>query len=156
MARLKVDSTLITFTEIPDEISLCLNISNCPHKCKNCFEPWLREDLGDILTLDHLQSLVEKHPHITCICFMGGDANHEDIVKLCQSYHEYDPSMKFAMYSGDDSLDLDLVSVLDYYKIGHYNEERGPLNNPQTNQILYKKYDNKLIDITYKFQKEKR
>ena len=156
MAKLKVDSTLVTFTEIPDEITLCLNISNCPHHCKNCFEPWLREDRGEHLTLTKLQELAAAHPHISCICFMGGDANHEEIIHLCYAYHDYDPSVKFAMYSGDDDLDLGLMKVLTYYKIGHYDEEFGPLNVKTTNQRLYKKVNNRLVDITYKFQQEKR
>ena len=37
--KIKYESTLITFTEIPDEISLCLNISGCPCHCEGCFEP---------------------------------------------------------------------------------------------------------------------
>lgn len=37
--KMKYESTLITFTEIPDEISLCLNISGCPCHCEGCFEP---------------------------------------------------------------------------------------------------------------------
>ena len=71
--RIKYESTLVTFTEVPDEISLCLNISGCPCCCEGCFEPWLREDCGDTLTYDVLAELIKKHPHITCLCFMGGD-----------------------------------------------------------------------------------
>ena len=28
---LKYVDTLVTFSEIPDEISLCINVSNCPY-----------------------------------------------------------------------------------------------------------------------------
>ena len=67
------------------------------------------------------------------------------------------PDLKIAMYSGDDELDEDLVGVLDYYKIGSWQEEKGPLNNPSTNQILYKKNENnELENITYKFWRKRK
>jgi anaerobic ribonucleoside-triphosphate reductase activating protein len=47
--------------------------------------------------------------------------------------------------------------VLDYYKIGSWQEEKGPLNKPSTNQILYKKNEtNELEDITYKFWRKRK
>ena len=33
---LKYVDSQITFREIPDEITLCINISNCPFRCKGC------------------------------------------------------------------------------------------------------------------------
>ena len=42
-------------------------------------------------------------------------------------------------------------------KIGSWQEEKGPLNNPSTNQILYKKNENnELEDITYKFWRKRK
>ena len=155
MPNLKIDSSLLTFTEVPDEISLCLNISNCPHRCKNCFEPWLREDRGEILDVAKLKSLFEEKKYATCICFMGGDANHAEIIELCKQFKLLYPSVKFAMYSGDDEEDQALKEILDYYKIGHYDEECGPLNSPTTNQKFLKKDINDWwLDITYRFRKK--
>ena len=34
-----------------------------------------------------------------------------------------------------------LVNLLDYYKVGPYIPERGPLNKETTNQRFYKKVD---------------
>lgn len=45
------------------------------------------------------------------------------------------------------------LQMFDYIKLGPYIEELGPLNNPNTNQRLYKVEGNQLIDITNKFWK---
>ena len=47
---LKYSNYEITFAEIPDEISLCINLTNCPHRCVGCHSPWLQKDNGTPLT----------------------------------------------------------------------------------------------------------
>ena len=41
---------MITFSEVPDEISLCINISNCPIKCPDCHSKFLWENIGKEIT----------------------------------------------------------------------------------------------------------
>ena len=41
------------------------------------------------------------------------------------------------MYSGDDNIDNRLLPVLDFYKIGHYDEKLGGLKSPTTQQLLF-------------------
>ena len=143
----------IVFAEVPDEISLALDITSCPHKCKNCHSPWLREDAGEVLTKEALRDLKDKNPGITCICFMGGDSDLKGILEFSKWIHE-ELKLKTALYSGNDGFDSELLKELDYYKAGPYIEERGPLNNPNTNQVMFKREGNNLIDITYKFQQK--
>lgn len=159
---IKYESTLLTFTEIPDEISLCFNITNCPCRCKECFEPWLREDIGEELTLDRVVYEINKSFNApTCICFMGGDNDHIHLAALCCNIKRKYPNIKLAMYSGFQEIDELLALYLDYYKVGPYIPERGPLNNPNTNQRMYKKVTKEdhctwqFEDITYKFQQLK-
>lgn len=71
---LKYVDTKITFSEIPNEISLCINFSNCPHKCEGCHSLYLGEDIGEELNCSVLQKLIEDNRGISCICFMGGDS----------------------------------------------------------------------------------
>ena len=72
---LKYVDAVVTFSEIPDEITLCLNISNCPCKCPGCHSKYLWEDIGDKLTKTAIQDLMTSNRGgITCICFMGGEA----------------------------------------------------------------------------------
>ncbi len=148
---LKYYDTAIVFQEIPDEISLAINITNCPHRCENCHSAYLREDIGTELTFEEMWNLIKKHPDITCVLFMGGDSSHNDIVYLTNYIHNaFD--LKVAMYSGDDEIDDRLLNYLDYYKYGSYQEDKGPLNKKTTNQKLLKITKDKIRDITYKFQ----
>ena len=48
---LKYLYTKITFAEAPDEISLCIDITNCIYHCNNCHSPELRQDIGTPLTI---------------------------------------------------------------------------------------------------------
>ena len=94
-AKIKYDdSALITFTEVPDEVSLCLNITGCPCNCEGCFEPWLRYDAGTELNYAELQRLIDLHPHITCVCFMGGDRYYDDISILVMELRREYPHLK--------------------------------------------------------------
>jgi len=153
---LKYAETLITFTEVPDEITLCLNITNCPCHCQDCFEPWLANDYGTPINIVSLCKLIDANPHISCLCFMGGDRDHDQIRLLSIAIKNKYPKLKTAMYSGSKEFDKTLASVLDYYKVGPYIPSAGPLNKKTTNQKFYKKNNKDWIDITYRFQIEKK
>ena len=152
---LKYVDTLVSFQEIPDEISLCINISNCPNNCKGCHSPWLREDNGTPLTYTELKRLIHNNKGITCVCFMGGDKEPWEIKRLAALIKE-ETDLKTAWYSGKDYLmNLSTNTAFDYVKIGPYIEEFGPLDSKTTNQQLFK-FDWKtctLDNITYKFWK---
>ena len=151
---LKYVDTLVSFSEVPDEITLCINITGCKIGCKNCHSPYLAEDIGNILNLQALTSLIDSNSGITCVCIMGGDANPSKVDDIAQDIKEYYPKLKVAWYSGRQELSKDInLNNFDFIKLGPYIEELGPLNSKTTNQRFYKIENNKLIDITYKFQK---
>ena len=79
---MKYVDTLVSFSEIPDEITLCINISNCPNKCKGCHSPWLQENIGIELNNYELYDIINKNSGISCVCFMGGDSDPEEINNL--------------------------------------------------------------------------
>ena len=54
---LKCYSYDIVCQEIPDEISLAVNISCCPNRCPGCHSPWLWEDAGEPMTEEFLEAL---------------------------------------------------------------------------------------------------
>lgn len=70
---MRYTDTAITFGELPDEITLCINISNCPYKCKGCHSPYLADDVGELLTITRVESLIKENRGISAICFMGGE-----------------------------------------------------------------------------------
>ena len=152
----------ITFQEIPDEITLCINISNCPCHCIGCHSAYLAEDIGEKLTLDKIYKLIENNEGITCICFMGGDSSPKEIDMFAGCIKDlYD--IKVAWYSGRQELSKYInLKWFDFIKLGPYIEEFGPLNSKTTNQRFYQviksHYEDgtsgyELLDTTYKFWK---
>ena len=160
---LKYVDSKVVFAEIPDEITLAINISNCPCHCSNCHSSYLAEDIGEPLDLQHLTNLIDSNKGITCVCIMGGDANPSEVDDIAQDIKEYYPNLKVGWYSGRDYISPDVdVRNFDYIKVGPYKKECGPLDNPNTNQRLYKinkvteedGQDNVILeDITSKFWK---
>ena len=69
MIKYAPDDTSVVFEEIPDEITLAVNISNCQHNCPGCHSPYLRMDFGEELTETAIDELIKKNSGITCFCF---------------------------------------------------------------------------------------
>ena len=150
---LKYVDTKVTFSEVPDEISLCINISNCPCHCKNCHSSYLAQDIGTELTFNEVRKLIKKNSGISCIAFMGGDSEPKRIDALA-SFVTNHYQLKVAWYSGRQELSKDInLEWFNYVKLGPYKEEFGPLNSRTTNQRFYKVSDGELINITSKFWK---
>lgn len=134
---LKYVDTLVGFAEIPDEITLAINISNCPCHCINCHSSYLADDIGEPLDLQHLTNLIDSNRGITCVCIMGGDANPSEVNDIAQNIKEYYPKLKVGWYSGRQELSKDIdLENFDFIKLGPYIEELGPLNSKTTNQVL--------------------
>ena len=142
----KYYNAMVVFEEIPDEITLAINITNCPCHCKGCHSTFLWEDKGILLTSEELDLLIDKNDGITTVCFMGGDAEPEVINVLAEYVHEV-KHLKVGWYSGRDSYYKNInFNYFDYIKLGHYDEDLGGLNKETTNQRLYKITHEKLED----------
>ena len=151
---LKYVDTKVVFAEIPDEITLAINISGCPCNCKGCHSSYLAKDIGEPLDLQHLTNLIDSNKGISCVCIMGGDANPSEVDDIAQDIKEYYPELKVGWYSGRQELSKDIeLGNFDYIKLGPYIEEFGPLNSRTTNQRFYKVSDGELVDITSRFWK---
>lgn len=155
---LKYVDTKVVFAEIPNEITLAINISGCPCNCKGCHSSYLAGDIGERLDFDSLDKVINANTGVTCISFMGGDVNSSNVNILAEFIRAKYPELKVAWYSGRQELseDIELMNF-DYIKLGPYIEEFGPLNSKTTNQRMYKivkQNDNyELVDITNKFWK---
>ena len=151
---LKYVNTDIVFQEIPDEVTLAINISNCPCHCPGCHSQYLWGDVGLPLTTGALDDFVTKYgDDITCFSFMGGDADPKGVNQLAQYIHEEYPQFKVAWYSGKTVIARTVNKAdFDYIKIGPYIEHLGPLKSPTTNQRMYRKTDDGTFeDITERF-----
>lgn len=155
---IKYTDTQIVFSEIPEETTLAINLSNCWFKCPKCHSPWLWQDVGKPLTLEVLDSLIKKNGGITCVCFMGeGDYEQKYINARARFIKIHYPELKVALYTGRAVMPPKLdLRYFDYVKIGPYNEKKGPINKPTTNQRLYTIVDGQVkSDITHLFWKHK-
>jgi len=149
---IKYHDAMVVFEEIPNEITLAINITNCPCKCPGCHSKFLWEDVGTLLTTDELDRLIEKNDGITTVCFMGGDAEPEFINILAEYVHEV-KHLKVGWYSGRDYYYKNVnFNWFDYIKLGHYDEKLGPLNNKNTNQKLFKLTHSKIDEKTKKIE----
>lgn len=156
---IKYLETLVTFAEIPDEITLCINITNCPCNCNGCHSSYLSKDIGEELNNDVLDKLISDNSGISCIAFMGGDSSPKEINDLAKYVKDKYP-ISVAWYSGRQELSKDInLDNFDYIKLGPYIKELGPLTSKTTNQRLYQygkffsdyTIDKCWRDITYKF-----
>ena len=170
--KLKYANTQVVFTEVPNEISLAINITGCTIHCKGCHSQWLWSNKGKELTKNELTNLIENNKGITTVLFMGGDNFIGQLVECARDIKYHYPNLKVAWYSGRRDLEnyriKELETYLDYVKIGPYVKQLGGLDNPNTNQKFYR-IDRvpvseghpelgtklKLIDQTYLFQSKK-
>ena len=151
---LKYVNTGIVFQEIPDEVTLAINISNCPCHCPGCHSHYLWEDIGLPLNPDAIDAFVEEYgTDITCIAFMGGDGDPKGVNMLAEYIHEEHPQFHVAWYSGRLRIPSTIKKTdFDYIKIGPYIRHLGPLSKPTTNQRHYRREeDGTFEDITSRF-----
>ena len=153
----------IVCQEIPDEVTLAINITLCPIHCPGCHSTWLWEDCGDVLCsfdgdggaaledvsaqnpeanadFSGLETIVGQYaPCITCVCFMGGDAAPKEVAACSRRVRELWPSLKTGWYSGRQTLAAGVdAKDFNYLKLGPYIAALGGLRSPRTNQKLYR------------------
>lgn len=145
----------VVLQEVPDEISLVFNISNCPYHCIGCHSEYLWGDTGLPIKPD-MMTIIDKHiEEISCVCFMGGDHELEELISCIAEVRIRHPELMICLYTGNDQPSQILFRLCDYIKVGHYDNNLGGLNSVKTNQKMYMT-THEIKDITYKFQKNRR
>ena len=128
----------VVFREIPDEVTLAINIAGCPVHCPDCHSQYLWKNDGVGLDLYELDKLIKEHPGITCVSLMGGD-NDVHAVQTLLHFVKANYDLKTSWWSGRENIpDYEFLRDLDYLKIGPYIKEKGGLDSKETNQKLYK------------------
>lgn len=133
---------------------MSINISNCPCRCPGCHSSYLWKDIGEPLTTDTLDGFVRDYgADITCVCFMGGDADPQYVNMLARYMHREYPSVRVAWYSGRSRIPATVHRPdFDYIKVGPYIRHLGSLKERTTNQRLYKRVsEDEFVDITSRF-----
>lgn len=146
----------IVFAEVPDEVTLALNLTRCPNRCPGCHSPHLRSDSGRVLDERELAGLLDTYGRsVTCVAFMGGDAEPLEVAALSGAVRRSWPGLRTAWYSGRGELPGGVdPAAFDYIKLGPWIAARGPLSAPTTNQRLYRIDGNgAMVDITERFRR---
>lgn len=141
----------VVFREIPDEVTLAINISNCQNNCEGCHSSYLKENIGKELTNNEVDSLIDANKGISCVCFMGEGNDIDTLLSLAKHVKESFKNLKVAVYSGREKVEDEYYNIFDYVKVGPYKKEYGPLNSQNTNQRMYRVIGKDIMDITYKF-----
>ncbi len=141
--------TSVVLEEIPDRVSLAVDISNCRGNCVGCHSPFLKKDIGRELTPEVVDRLVADNFGVNCFLFLGEGRDPEALLDLAA--HVRSLGLEVAVYSGRDTVEDIFWNSFDYIKLGPYRPECGPLNNPSTNQRLYRVRDGRPTDITDRF-----
>jgi len=129
--------TSVVLEEIPGRVSLAVEISQCRGTCRGCHSPFLREDIGDPLTEEIIDSLIKDNYGVNCFLFLGEGRDPMRLIELSRHVKETF-GLEVALYSGREEVDEEILSEFDYVKVGPYIPEKGPLNERSTNQRLYK------------------
>lgn len=141
--------TSVVLEEIPDRVSLAVDISNCRGNCEGCHSPFLREDIGEELTAGIIDSLVADNFGVNCFLFLGEGRDPEVLLSLAD--HVRSIGLEAALYSGREEVETFFWEHFNYIKLGPYRPACGPLNNPTTNQRLYHVVEGRPEDITARF-----
>lgn len=139
--------TSVVLEEIPDKLTLAVDISNCQGTCIGCHSPFLRDDIGDELTPEIIDSLIADNFGVNCFLFLGEGKDHAALMRLADHIRRRHPALELALYSGREAVEDDIWDVFDYVKVGPYIPKFGPLNHRSTNQRLYYHRE----DITSRF-----
>ena len=129
--------TSVVLEEIPDRVSLAVDISNCRGNCVGCHSPFLKLDMGEELTPDTVDWLIADNFGVNCFLFLGEGRDPAALLALAAHIRATHPALEIALYSGREEVEPEFWEAFDYVKVGPYRPECGPLNERTTNQRLY-------------------
>ena len=139
--------TDIVLEEIPDKVTLAVEISNCRGSCLGCHSPFLKNDIGEELTPAVVDRLIADNFGVNCFLLLGEGKDKDALLRIAAYLKDKYPRIERAVYSGRQEVDPEFYEAFDYVKVGPYIAECGPLNERTTNQRIYYHRE----DITSRF-----
>lgn len=136
----------IALQEVPGEISICFSITGCTLKCTGCHSPFLwKEKNGHPLTKHIYKDTLNKYKaYASCVLFMGGEWHKAELID-CLEYAQKE-GYKTCLYSGESTIDADILKALNWAKTGRWNAELGGLDSPTTNQKFIEVSTKKILN----------
>ena len=147
MIKYVPELTDIVLEEIPDKVTLAVEISNCRGSCIGCHSPFLKQDIGEELTPEAVDALIAANFGVNCFLLLGEGRDRDALLRIAEHLRRRHPGIERALYSGRPEVEPEIHAAFDYVKVGPYIQELGPLNKPTTNQRLYHHGE----DITARF-----
>jgi anaerobic ribonucleoside-triphosphate reductase activating protein len=144
---MRCKNTSISLQELPGEISLIFEISNCPHRCPDCHSKELWSNVGDEVSNDYfLTKLIPYKDYISAVIFFGGEWDNDlvNYLKIAKSFN-----LKTCLYTGADDVNQNLKNELDYLKTGKFISELGGLDSIFTNQKFLDLKNNILMNSLF-------
>ncbi|MBO4816955.1 MAG: anaerobic ribonucleoside-triphosphate reductase activating protein, partial [Bacteroidales bacterium] len=74
--------TSVVMEEIPGKVTLAIDISNCRGNCIGCHSPFLKLDIGEELTEEAIDRLIDDNFGVNCFLFMGEGRDHDRLMEL--------------------------------------------------------------------------
>ena len=142
--------TSVVMEEIPGKVTLAIDISNCRGNCIGCHSPFLKLDIGEELTEEAIDRLIDDNFGVNCFLFMGEGWDHERLMELAR-YVKEKHHLEIGLYSGRQEVEDGIWELFDYVKVGPYLPDKGPLTKKTTNQRLYHITEKGREDITARF-----
>lgn len=142
--------TSVVMEEIPGKVTLAIDISNCRGNCIGCHSPFLKLDIGEELTEEAIDRLIDDNFGVNCFLFMGEGRDHERLMELAR-YVKEKHHLEIGLYSGRQEVEDGIWELFDYVKVGPYLPDKGPLTKKTTNQRLYHITEKGREDITARF-----
>lgn len=140
----------VVFQEMPDDIALTFELTQCPMHCDGCHSPHLQEDIGETITLSVFRQIVDKYiGMVSAVLFMGSAYNADDQLELAQML-DYAKSLglKTCIWTGESDVCANLKQYLDFLKTGRYIAEKGALGTPGTNQRYINLLTNETVGVS--------
>jgi len=147
---MKYTAKTVIFNEIPNEVSLCYSISGCGKRCLGCHssELWEEKENHNSLNIGILEKhLTEYCGMITAIVFLGGEWHEKELISMLTLAKKF--QLKTCLYTSINNLEeinIHLLNVLDYIKIGEFYFELGGLNSKKTNQRFIEVKSGKILN----------
>ena len=128
MIKYVPEMTSVVMEEIPDRVSLAVEISNCRGNCVGCHSPFLKKDIGRELTADIIDRLVADNFGVNCFLFLGEGRDPEALLDLAD--HVRSKGLLAAVYSGREEVEEVFWDHFDYIKLGPVRPAQQPHHQP--------------------------
>ena len=84
MIKYVPELTDVVLEEIPDKVTLAVEISNCRGSCIGCHSPFLKQDIGVELTPDAVDRLIADNFGVNCFLLLGEGKDPEALLRIAE------------------------------------------------------------------------